>query len=80
MVVVGRPPPPPHGRPPPTAHQTPPPQVLTDSWGGCRIKTSYSRPPPPHSNDPNLLQMVNKWCWDGFLIELPAHIPPNSEA
>ena len=43
------PPPPPSRRPPPP----PPPQVLTDSWGGCRIRTSRCRPPgfgplPPH--------------------------------
>ena len=40
--------PPPHPRldPPPIAPPPPPPpQVLTDSWAGCRIRTSGSRPP-----------------------------------
>ena len=52
MVVVGRAQPPTPGRaanpPPPTLPPTPPPppwQVLTDSWGGCRIRTGCSRPP-----------------------------------
>ena len=47
----GLPPTPPHppADPPPPSRPTPPPppppQVLTDSWGGCRIRTSCSRPP-----------------------------------
>ena len=63
MVVVGRaqaptlgtPPPAeippllPPRRPPPNPPRAPPPRVLTDSWGGCRIRTGCSRPPgqPP---------------------------------
>ena len=56
----GRNPPPTPGRnPPPTPSRNPPPdprldpsqlppppQVLTDSWGVCRISTGCSRPPP----------------------------------
>ena len=51
MIVVGcaqPPPPPPQGPqlPIPPPPPSPPPQVLTDSWGGgCRIRTSCSRPP-----------------------------------
>ena len=48
------PPPPPSCQyPPPPPPPTPPPQVLTDSWGGCRIRTSCSCPPRvTHINSP----------------------------
>ena len=39
------PPPPPAELPIPSRRPPPPSQVLTDSWGGCRIGTSCSRPP-----------------------------------
>ena len=42
----GLPPPPrPSCQYPPPPSRRPPPQVLTDSGGGCRIRTSCSRPP-----------------------------------